>query len=128
MTSDIHKSDVRYLKEKGTLIFISSDESGIGQRMKFIADCGEFDESRYEHSLSLWEPETDISLYLFCRPLEGLKSLLTLKTGIMEEMHKRVRGNPKNYFVLYFTNNQWRLYRNQLFGYELFKNAHIIED
>lgn len=127
MTSDTRKSDVKYLKQNGTLIFISSDKSGIGQRMMDLADCGEFGKSRYEHSLNLWEPEKDISLYLFLRPLEGSTSLLTLKAGKIEDMYRIVREKPKTYFVLYFTDGQWQTYRDILLEYDLFNNAQIIE-
>lgn len=82
-------SDVEDLEKCGVLIFISSDKSEMGQRMKFIADSGIFGKSRYEHSLMLWEPEEGLSLYLFRQPIDDLSSLTAISYQI-DTMYKKV--------------------------------------
>lgn len=92
--------------------------------MMALADCGEFGQSRYEHSLNLWEPLCDVDLYLFRQPLDDS----SLKVENIKDMHNRVTKTPRTYFVLYFDDKEWRKYKNQFSGFELFKNAKIKED
>lgn len=54
---DPHISAVEDLEKHGVVIFISNDKNDVGQMMKFIADGRKFCNSRFEHSLNLWEPD-----------------------------------------------------------------------
>lgn len=112
-------SDVEDLEKCGVLIFISSDKSEMGQRMKVIADSGIFGKSRYEHSLMLWEPEEGISLYLFRQPIDDFSSLSAISYQI-DTMYKIVSQSPKTYFVLSFELGEWQKNRTRLLNLNFF--------
>lgn len=115
-------SDVEDLEKCGVLIFISSDKSEMGQRMKVIADSGIFGKSRYEHSLMLWEPEEGISLYLFRQPIDDFSSLSAISYQI-DTMYKIVSQSPKTYFVLSFELGEWQKNRTRLLNLNFFNMA-----
>lgn len=119
---DPGNSDIEDLKKHGVLVFISNDRGEMGQRMKFIADSGEFGESRFEHSLNLWDAENDISLYLFRQPIKDVSSLVERSDKLID-MYRRVKQSPKTYFVLYFGKNEWERYQNKLIEFDFFKIA-----
>lgn len=95
---------------------------GVGQRMKFIADNGNFGESRYLSPLDQWEPEEDVSLYLIRQPIEELPSLMDFLRYKEEDLYKRVTSH-EIYFVLYFRNSEWQSNQLRLLKYDFFKNA-----
>lgn len=114
-------SDAEDLKEQGVLIFISDDEMGMGQRMKSIADSKLFGKSRFEHSLDLWEPLQDVSLYMFRQPIDDWPRFLERAPKIMENMLKYLE--EKTYFVFYFSVDEWQKYQIRLLKYEIFEKA-----
>lgn len=114
-------SDTDDLKEQGVLIFISDDKMGMGQRMKVIADSKLFGKSKFEHSLNLWEPDEDVSLYLFRQPIDDWARFLEQAPTIMENMLKTLE--EKTYFVLYFSDFEWQKYQIRLLKYVFFQNA-----
>lgn len=115
-------SDVEDLEKCGVLILISSDNNEMGQRMKHIADSGIFGKSRYEHSLRLWEPEEDISLYLFRQPIDDLPSLMAISDKF-DDMYKEVKKSPITYFVLSFDLDEWQKYQTQFLNFDFFNKA-----
>lgn len=119
---DPHITDVEDLEKFGVLIFISNDKDEMGQRMKFLADNGIFGKSRYEHSLDLWEPEEDVSLYLFHQPIYDVSSFLASPQHI-EDMYKKVARSPRTYFVLYFNVREWQDYQIRLLKFDFFNTA-----
>lgn len=114
-------SDTDDLKEQGVLIFISDDKIGMGQRMKFIVDSKLFGKSKFEHSLNLWEPDEDVSLYLFREPIDDWARFLEQAPTIMENLLKTLE--EKTYFVLYFSVFEWQKYQIRLLKYVFFQNA-----
>lgn len=114
-------SDIDDLKEQGVLIFISDDKMGMGQRMKFIADSKLFGKPIYGYSLDLWEPDEDVSLYLFRQPIYDWTRFLEQAPTIMENMLKTLK--EKTYFVLYFSVSEWQKYRIRLLNYVFFEKA-----
>lgn len=120
-TNRPEKTDIDDLKEHGVLIFISNDIMGITQRMKFIVDSKLFGKSKFEHSLNLWEPDEDVSLYLFRQPIDDWTRFLEQAPTIMENMLKSLE--EKTYFVLYFSVFEWQKYRIRLLNYVFFQNA-----
>lgn len=120
---DPHKSAVEDLEKHDVVVFISDDKEGIGQRMKFIADSKKFCTSRFEHSLNLWEPDEDVSLYLFRQPIDNWSRFLERAPKVMENMLKSLNELPKTYFVLYFSVNEWQKYQSQLMKYDFFEIA-----
>lgn len=115
-------SDINGLKKYGVLIFISDNKIGVGQRMKFIAEHGNFGESRYLSPLDLWEPEEDVSLYLIRQPINELPSLMDFLHSMEEDLYKRVTSH-EIYFVLYFRKSEWQTNQVRLLKYDFFKNA-----
>lgn len=115
-------SDINGLKKYGVLIFISDNKIGVGQRMKFIAEHGNFGESRYLSPLDLWEPEEDVSLYLIRQPINELPSLMDFLHYMEEDLYKRVTSH-EIYFVLYFRKSEWQTNQVRLLKYDFFKNA-----
>lgn len=114
-------SDAEDLKEQGVLIFISDDDMGMGQRMKSIAESKLFGKSRFEHSLDLWEPLQDVSLYMFRQPIDDWPRFLERAPKIMEKMLKYLE--EKTYFVFYFSVDEWQKYQIRLLKYEFFEKA-----
>lgn len=120
---DPHISAVEDLEKHGVVIFISNDKKDVGQRMKSIADSRKFCTSRFEHSLNLWEPDEDVSLYLFRQPIDDWSHFLERAPKIMGNMLKKLNELPKTYFVLYFSVNEWQKYQSQLMKYDFFEIA-----
>lgn len=106
-------SDVDDLEKHGVLIFISNDENKMRQRIKSIAESEKFGKSRYEHSLDLWEPVEDVSLYLFHQPIFNVSSFMASPQHI-KDMYKKVTEPPRAYFVLHFDLEKWQKYKTRL--------------
>lgn len=94
---------------------------GITQRMKFIVDSKLFGKSKFEHSLNLWEPDEDVSLYLFRQPIDDWTRFLEQAPTTMENMLKSLE--EKTYFVLYFAVFEWQKYRIRLLKYVFFSKC-----
>ena len=119
-------SDVEKLKRSGVLIYVSSSSANminLGGRLRQITDSGVFGQSTFIASLGLWDPEEDITLYIFRQPMDQLD----ITSEKMEEMYKMTNMSPKSYFIMHFTTAEWKKYQPKLQQYSIFKKASFIE-
>lgn len=124
--NDPRISDVLDLEKYGVLIFISDDKHKVGQRMLSIADNTKFGKSRFEYSLMIWEPDEDVNLHLFLKPLDDNFSDENLKK-VLQDMYKRSRvsQSQQTYFVQSFESDHWQKYKTALLKYDFFNTAKI---
>ncbi|XP_078331192.1 uncharacterized protein LOC111122667 [Crassostrea virginica] len=132
LTKDDHgrNQDVEKLKRSGVLIYVSSTsdtiELPVGARINQIENSGKFGESVFVASLGMWEPEQNVSLYIFRQPMDQLFSEINITQEKMEEMYEMTNQSPKTYFVMHFTTDEWTKHQSTLRKYKLFRGENII--
>nr|XP_022318682.1 uncharacterized protein LOC111121611 isoform X2 [Crassostrea virginica] len=120
--------DVEMLKRSGVLIYISSSSKSmqLGGRLRRIDDSGKFGQSTFVASLGQWEPEEDVSLYMFRQPMDEIFSDSNIRQEKMEAMYEMTNQSPKTYFVMHFTTDEWTKHQSTLRKYKLFREANKI--
>lgn len=119
--------DVEKLKRSGVLIYVSStSDIELGARIRQIERSGKFGESVFVASLGMWEPEQNVSLYIFRQPMDQLFSEINITQEKMEEMYEMANQSPKTYFVMHFTTDEWTKHQSTLRKYKLFRGENII--
>ena len=116
------------LKRSGVLIYISSSSKSIelGGLLRRIDDSGKFGQSTFVASLGQWEPEEDVSLYMFRQPMDEIFSDSNIRQEKMEAMYEMTNQSPKTYFVMHFTTDDWTKHQSTLRKYKLFREANKI--
>nr|XP_022309426.1 uncharacterized protein LOC111115108 [Crassostrea virginica] len=130
LTKDYHgrNQDVEKLKRSGVLIYVSSTSGTIelGARIRQIENSGKFGESIFVASLCMWEPEENVSLYIFRQPMDEMFSEINITQEKMEEMYEMTNQYPKTYFIMHFTTDEWTKHQSTLREYKLFRGENII--
>ena len=120
--------DVEKLKRSGVLIYVSSTSGTIelGARIRQIENSGKYGESIFVASLCMWEPEENVSLYIFRQPMDEMFSEINITQEKMEEMYEMTNQYPKTYFIMHFTTDEWTKHQSTLREYKLFRGENII--